>query len=262
MSKINQIQNKLLELSGGDFQKLADAYLYKKRGYDSINPIGSVIGANKTRTGTPDTLIPLPNGKYVFAEYTTQQEGIYGKIKGDLDKCFDEAETGIPIEKIQEVVFCHISKLTLTPAEEDSLREECQKRGVNLNVFGIGPISYDLYLKYQGIAKDFLGIEVDTGQVLSLDEFVTAYNKNRLATPLNTTFHFREKDVETVLQGLETGDLVIVSGRAGSASLGWRWSAVIGLHSYILSMTYAVFTIEGMICLKTFVSTFRSRVII
>ena len=46
MGKINQIQNKILELSGGAFQKLADVYLYK-RGYERINPLGSVIGADK-----------------------------------------------------------------------------------------------------------------------------------------------------------------------------------------------------------------------
>ncbi len=30
MSKINEIQNKLKELSGGEFQKFADVYLQKK----------------------------------------------------------------------------------------------------------------------------------------------------------------------------------------------------------------------------------------
>ena len=81
MSKINQIQNKLLELEGGTFQKLADAYLHKK-GYEQINPLGSLIGVNKVRKGTPDTLIPLNNGKYVFAEHTTQQKDIYKKLEG------------------------------------------------------------------------------------------------------------------------------------------------------------------------------------
>ena len=58
MSKLNQIQDTLLKLSGGEFQKLADTYLFKK-GYENINPLGSVMGANKVRTGTPDTLSQL-----------------------------------------------------------------------------------------------------------------------------------------------------------------------------------------------------------
>ena len=212
MSKINQIQNKLKELSGGAFQKLADAYLHKK-GYEQINSLGSVIGADKVRKGTPDTLMPLPNGKYVFAEYTTQQDGIYEKLKKDLDKCFDEAKTDIAVEKIHEVVICYTS--TLNTSELNSLREQCQKRGVNINIFGIDPISYDLYQKYPGIARDFLGIEVDTGQIVTLDEFVTKYDKNAIATPLSTTFHFREEELAQVLQRLEESNLVVVFGKAG-----------------------------------------------
>jgi len=212
MSKINQIQNKLRELSGGAFQKLADAYLHKK-GYEQVNSLGSVIGADKVRQGTPDTLVPLSNGKYVFAEYTTQQDRIYEKLKSDLDKCFDEAKTGIAVEKIEEVVFCYTS--TLNTSELNSLREECQKRGVNLNIFGIDPLSYDLCQKYLGIARDFLGVEVDTGQIVTPDEFVTNYNKNVIATPLNTTFHFREEELKRILQGLEEKNLIVVSGKAG-----------------------------------------------
>jgi hypothetical protein len=60
MSKINQIQNAIKELDGGAFQKLADSYL-KKKGYDYLVPLGSVIGANKVRKGTPDTLVILPS---------------------------------------------------------------------------------------------------------------------------------------------------------------------------------------------------------
>ena len=72
MSKVNQIQNRIRELEGGAFQKLADAYL-TKIGYDRINPLGSVPGSNKVRKTTPDSLNALPNGKISFAEYKTQQ---------------------------------------------------------------------------------------------------------------------------------------------------------------------------------------------
>lgn len=212
MSKINQIQNRIRELEGGGFQKLADAYLYKK-GYERLNPLGSVIGVDKVRKGTPDTLIALPNGKFVIVEHTTQQNDVYEKLKSDLRKCFDEAKTGVPIRKIEEVVFCHTSNLSAI--EENALAEECQERGVNLNIFGIGPLSFDLSQKYLGLARDHLGVEVVSGQIVPPDEFVAAYNKNKLATELDTTFRFREEEVEQTLQGLEEGDLVVVSGRAG-----------------------------------------------
>jgi hypothetical protein len=127
VSKINQIQNRIRELDGGTFQKLADAYLYKK-GYERINPLGSVMGADKVKKGTPDTLIALPNGKYVFAEHTTQKDNVYEKLTSDLKKCIDELKTGVPVGKIEEVVFCHTSDLSAQ--EENALAEECQQHGI------------------------------------------------------------------------------------------------------------------------------------
>jgi len=213
MAKINQIQNRLLELDGGAFQKLADSYLLRK-GYQQINPIGSVVGSNKVKKGTPDTLIPLSNGKYIFVEYsTTQEPNIFGKFMDDLNKCFDVNKTGIPVEKIQEVVLCHATELS--PSELERLRAECEDHGVNLNVFGIGAISYDLLEKFPGIAKDYLGIEVDTGQIVDMDKFITLYSKNRLATRLDTTFHFREDEIRQIEAAMEENDLIIISGQAG-----------------------------------------------
>lgn len=212
MSKINQIEIALRQLDGGTFQKLADAYLHKK-GYTAINPLGSVIGADKVRKGTPDTFTRLPNGRYIFAEYTTQQDHVYKKIDDDLDKCFNEIITGIHVSNIQELVFCHTSILSTN--EEDALAKKCQSKGVNLNIFGIGSISYDLYLKYPGLAFDFLRIEVDTGQIMYMDDFIANFNKCKLATRLDTTFQFHEAEIDNVLQELENSDLIIISGRTG-----------------------------------------------
>lgn len=69
------------------------------------------------RRGTPDSLVVLPSGRYVFAEYTTQAEHVGEKFLADVRKCFDEAKTGI-------ATFC-------------------QAHGCRLNTFGIGSISYD-----------------------------------------------------------------------------------------------------------------------
>ena len=209
MSKINQIQTALLESDGGKFQKLADAYLFKK-GYEGLTPLGAVSGADKARKGTPDTYFNLPNRKYILGEYTTQQTDIYKKFVNDLEKCFDVMKTGVPVEGI---VFCHTS--VLSPTEKNNLAAKCQMFGINLNIFGMGEISYDLFQKYPGLARDFLGVEVDTGQIMPPDEFVNVYNKNRLATRLDTAFYFRKKETEQVLQWLEESDLVVVSGRAG-----------------------------------------------
>jgi len=212
MSKINQIQKIILEMEGGKFQKLADAYLHKK-GYEQINSLGSVIGTDKTRKGTPDTFIPLPNGKYVFAEYTTQQENVFKKLKGDLEKCFKESKTGVPVSKIDEIVICNTSNLSIE--EREYFSQKCKGSGINLNIFGIDTISFDLYQKYPGLARDFLGIEVDTGQIVSPPDFIITYDKSRFSTRLDTVFHFRENEVKQALMNLNEGDCLIISGRPG-----------------------------------------------
>lgn len=115
--------------------------------------------------------------------------------------------------KIQEIIFCHTS--TLSTDEFSLLREICEKHGVNLNIFDIGSISYDLLEKYPGLARDYLGVDVDTGQIISPDEFVLLYGKNKLATRLNTAFYFREEELQQIGAALDNCDLVIVPGKAG-----------------------------------------------
>ncbi|MCF6202947.1 MAG: hypothetical protein L3J59_04635 [Methylococcaceae bacterium] len=213
MAKINQIQKALQELDGGAFQKLADSYLLRK-GYPQINPIGSVAGSNKVRKGTPDTLIPTDDGKYVFAEYTTiSKNQVFSKFYDDIEKCLDEKKTGVPITKIREIVLCYTSELSAENIEK--LREQCEKFEVNLNIFGLGAISYDLLEKYPSIAKNYLGVEVDTGQIVPLDEFISLYERNKLATTLKTNFHFRVDEKDSLLSLIQDNNLIIISGKAG-----------------------------------------------
>jgi hypothetical protein len=227
MSKLNQIETKLQEIDQARFEKLCNHYLHCK-GYENINPLGVMIGADKVVKGTPDTLIALPNGKYIFAEYSTQQSGICAKFMDDLAKCFDEAKTGIPVEKIERIILCHNSRLK---AEEiNTLIEECQCHGCILDQVGIGRLSLDLCQNFRGLARDYLGVEVDSGQIVSPTEFVIFYNKSTLATPLDTTFRFRENEVKQILDALESHDLVIISGKAG---IGKSRLALEGIASFI-----------------------------
>lgn len=213
MAKINQIENAIKELDGGAFQKLADSYLLKK-GYPQINPIGSAEGSNKVRKGTPDTLILTSDGMYIFAEYATSAKSrVFSKFSDDIAKCLDETKTGISINKIREIVLCYTSEMS--PENIDKLRQLCEPLGVNLNLYSLGSISYDLYQKYPILAKDYLGVEVDTGQIVELDNFIALYEKNKLTTTLKTDFHFREEEKGNLLSLIENNNLVIISGQAG-----------------------------------------------
>ncbi|HEU4560251.1 MAG TPA: ATP-binding protein, partial [Longimicrobium sp.] len=213
MSKRNQIEQALLAMDGGRFQQLGDAYL-SKLGYPGANPLGRALGSDKVAKGTPDTWIAQPDGKFIFAEYTTiSRDKLAGKLHDDLNKCLDERRTGVPVSHIRRIFLVHTS--VLSPADERTLLEKGEERGVIVTTIGLGPLTLDLYEKYPALALEYLGIEVDTGQILSQDDFISTYGMNELATPLDTAFTGRESDVADVLSMLESGNLVVVSGRAG-----------------------------------------------
>lgn len=212
MSKLTLIEKELHSINPAGFQRLCDSYL-KKRGYEHINPLGLLIGVDKVLKGTPDSLITTPDGKYDFAEYSTQQEGLASKFADDIAKCFDESKTGIPIGRIGEIILCHNARLT--SEEEYDLREECLSRGVSLSIYGPETIAHDLYQKYPRIARDFLGVEVDTGQIVSTDDFIVTYNKRSFSTRLDTLFKFREEELNQVARMLADKDVALVTGRPG-----------------------------------------------
>jgi hypothetical protein len=212
MSKVNQIQRALMELDGGAFQKLAESYLHRK-GYEKINCIGSVLTNNKVRKGTPDTLIALPNGKYIFAEHTTTTKTICNKFIDDIDKCFNEEKTGIKACDIEEIILCFTGRLS--SSEQAVLTQKCLDKGVAIQIFGISEISFDLLEKYKSIALDHLGIEVDTGQIVELDKFLQLHDRNKLTTSLSNKLFFRERDRADIKQSVLDNELTIVSGQAG-----------------------------------------------
>jgi len=212
MSKINTIQNKILELNGGQFQKLADLYL-KAKGFQHINSIGSVYGKDKTRSGTPDSLISLPNGKYIFVEHTTNESNLFNKLKDDINKCLDVEKHGIPIEKIYKIILCHTERLD--PNEENELRELGGSDGVPVEFFNLEDISHDLYLRFPKIAKDELGVSIDTGQIVRPVDFIKIHEDSKYSTPLSLVLQFREDEKENALQKLAEHNLLILSGPAG-----------------------------------------------
>lgn len=212
MSKLNQIQNALKEIGAGKFQKLGDSYIHHK-GYQNLNSLGSVIGADKTLQGTPDTWARQENGRLIFAEYTTQQEGLFGKLQEDLTKCLNEEKTGVPVSEMDEIIFCHNSRLS--PGEENDLVQKGKNYGIKIRIFGIESISFDLCYSFPGLARDFLDVIIDSGQILTQAEFVETYDKNQYSTPLNTEFFFREEEIQQTLGSLEANNLVLLSGPAG-----------------------------------------------
>lgn len=213
MTKLNQIQRQILMMNAANFQKMVDSYLVAT-GYRNITSLGSVAGSESTRKGTPDAYFVLNNGKYVFVEYTVQKEGLYKKMLSDLGKCLNETITGIQKAKIQEIIYCHTAQLY--PHQLEDLDNLCEQHNISLRIIGIDQLSQDLYQKYPIIAKEFLNVNIDTGQILTMEDFMSKYDKNTMATPLRLNFHFRKEELSSVLCSVQENDVVTVSGKAGT----------------------------------------------
>ena len=173
MTIVNTIENRILEMSGGEFQKLCDAYLSAK-GYGEPNSSGSVAGSNKVRKGTPDTYFVREDGKFVFAEYTTQITGdLLGKLEGDLENCLNEEKTGVSISEIEEIVLCYTGMLE----PDDFLSLNSKSQGKKLTQISLSALAHDL-IKYPFLVSRFLNLPLDTGQIIPLESFPSIYGQS------------------------------------------------------------------------------------
>ena len=214
MATIVSIKQKIEQLDPGSFQVLCDAYL-SREGYPNPVSLGTRAGSQKTTQGTPDTYFYLANGKYVLAEYTTQQTGLVGKIRSDLEKCLDSQLSGISNDDITEIIYCHTSS-NIDAGTDKALKRYCQDKGVQLTLIGIDKLAEDIYRKYPILAKEHLGLSVDTEQIQDPLDFVRQYDASALAAPLNTNFLFREKEIGRLQKAFDENNVVILSGAAGS----------------------------------------------
>lgn len=99
MATITSIKDRINQMDQASFQILCDAYL-SRIGYQNLVSLGTKAGAQKTTPGTPDTYFCISGGKYIFAEYTTQKDGLVEKIRKDIQKCLDVEFTQVDLSEM------------------------------------------------------------------------------------------------------------------------------------------------------------------
>ncbi|WP_058259532.1 ATP-binding protein [Fenollaria timonensis] len=209
---IKDIKSKIEKLSPADFQEFCDALISNYRS-GQINSYGLKPGTGKTIKGTPDTYIRNENDKYIFIEYTTQTDGIYNKLSDDIAKCLDESKTKIDIADIEEIICCYTTA-HLSPSENKNLHDLCKDKGVSLTIWGIDEIATKA-LQCTHITATYLGINIDTCQIFTLNDFIIYYDSLRFSAPLNTSFQYRNKELESLINALNTDPVVVITGQAG-----------------------------------------------
>ena len=211
MSKINQIEKALQEIDATKFHKLLDAYLTKKISAPHSN--GTKIGEDKPTKGTPDSYIILEDGKYIFIEYTAQKTNIVEKFLKDLEKCFDEEKTGIKVVQINKIVLACNSDLN--PQEIKQFIDYCSSKNITCEFIGNSYLANDLFSNYPNIAKEFLDISIDTGQILDYEDFIHICENNPYSTSLNTILQFRDEEIQNLRESLANNQITFITGAAG-----------------------------------------------
>lgn len=213
---LQKIQNALININETIFQELCDCYFYTKNGCcGTINRIGSQVGKQKTKKGTPDSYISLPNGKYILLEYSTNVTQGVDKLLSDVVKCLDCSKTGIPINNIEKIVL--FFNFNLKPSEEQKLYNFASENRVILELYNLDTLSLELKLNFRNLTHEYLGLPIDTGQIVSIDKFIDEYDKasKGIATPLDNTFIHRDKELAELEDFIRKNDLVILYGAPG-----------------------------------------------
>lgn len=214
MSKLIDIKHRIMQLDGGAFQNLCDAYLHCE-GYGSGYSLGMKTGTNKTAPGSPDTYFLTAENKYVMVMYSTQQTDFLKKAEEDIAKCFDQKRTGLSEDDVAEIVLCHTYG-RLRSGDDKLLRDLCAKRDTKLTLIGLDKLAEGLFFEYPRLARDFLSVSVDTGQVMSISEFIQTHDNNKMSAPLDTEFLFRQEEIDAAKKKLSQSGVLIISGPAGT----------------------------------------------
>ena len=239
MTEITDVKRKILELAPAYFEEFCSTLLYKI-GYKNINELGIKAGTGKTKTGNPDTYSRQENGNYVFVVFTTQQNNIYDKLLEDIRKCFDLVEKDLPVEKIETIICCHTSS-NLKVIEDNKLHEFCNKKDVNLEIYGIDEIANLVYNDYPELLR-LLNLSINTNQILPIDDFIKLNDNNIMTAPLNTVFHFREEELQNIVNSLGTSSVVIIGGKSG---VGKTRLALEAASLYEKTGNYKIFCVKS-----------------
>ena len=212
MSKINVIQNAIKELEGGSFQKLFDAYLYKKYKFTNIQTLGVQEGTNKTTKGTPDSFVVGEDEKYILIMYGTVETDTFSKMKKDILSCFNTDKLQIEEEQIAKII-CACSSTNIHVEQMEELRNMIP--GIEIDIIGLSTISHDLLVNYPFLASEYLNISVDTQQIFTREEFIKVYDKNGMNAPLGMEFCYRDKEKEELYSAINNSNITLVTGASG-----------------------------------------------
>lgn len=218
MAKYQSIVNELEAINGAVFQELCDKLLILENiVHVSFSRTGSHKTKQKTISGTPDSSFMLQDGTFIFNEVTTNTSNA-NKLKDDIHYCFDVTKSKVQSEDISTIILCY--NWNINEAEQKELFELARtyNQKVGIQFYSLDRIAILLNTKYKDLVREYLHLPIDTGQVVSVDAFISEYDQKALqgiSTSLSNKFHHREDEKSELLKSIKSSEYTIVSGSPG-----------------------------------------------
>ncbi len=184
----------------------------------------------------------LPSGKYIFVEYSTNISSGLKKLKDDIKKCIDTIKTGIPVNQIAEIILC--VNYNLTAVKIQTLKDLLENTPIGLTVNTLDSLAIELHLHHRDLTHEYLGLPLDTGQIVSIEKFVAEYNRapKGISTPLDNTFLHREQELKELKEAILQNDFIILTGAPG---IGKTKLALEGINNFLSeNLTFGAYCVS------------------
>lgn len=212
MSREIEIRERIARLDPAAFQNLAQELLTQHFRYDKPVHRGSAARSAATAPGTPDTIWLLPHNKYAYLEcgHYPDRAMARDKIEKDIEKCLETERNELKSGQLVKIAIAYSCR-RLDSSDLSFLR------GIDdrVDLVGTDEMASLLARRYPNLAREHLGIEVGTGQIMSPDEFESAVEKNSFASTLKVDLLGRDKEINELLAALEEYQFILVHGRPG-----------------------------------------------
>lgn len=244
MSRFQAIENALKAINGTVFQELCDSYLkLRNPNYLAFSRTGSQVGKQKTTKGTPDSFFLLPNGKYLFIEITTDIS-TKDKLSNDIMACFDFGKTKIPINKVEEIILCFNWNIDQKEILKLNTLVKRYNNNTTVRYLMLQELALELNFNHRDLTHEYLGLPLDTGQIVSIEKFVAEYNKasTGISTPLDNTFLHRENELKELKDAIHQNDFIILTGAPG---IGKTKIALEGVNNFLSdNLTFGAYCVS------------------
>lgn len=212
MSKFLKVQQGILGLGPGEYQRFCADYIIKKKGYKNMHDIGSKEGTTKTTIGIPDSYNINENGTYSLLMYGTVGKKSISKLESDIKDAYSESKTGISQDKIKEIICFH-TNTNIKPG--DYTRLTTLYNDIIIELIDVDSMAHDVCEKYQSLASDYLQIPIDTNQISDIDNFIKRYDKFSVNSPLSLEYIERREKQEIINNINNTEQLLLITGKPG-----------------------------------------------